>query len=203
MRQVPAAERSDASFALVAVASSAGGFAALKQLLSDLSADIPAALLIVQHLDPKHRSLLAELLDRRSALPVTEAKHGDVVTPGHAFVAPPDHHLLVDPDHTLVLTRTELVHFVRPSADLLFESVAATFGPRAIAVVLSGTGLDGSMGVKAVKKMGGSVIAQDEGSSDFFGMPSAAIMTGDVDVVAPVERIASVLQSMVRAWSDR
>ena len=134
---------------------------------------------------------------------MTEAKHGDVVTAGHAFVAPPDHHLLVDPDHTLVLTRTELVHFVRPSADLLFESVAATFGPRAIAVVLSGTGLDGSMGVKAVKKMGGSVIAQDEGSSDFFGMPSAAIMTGDVDVVAPVERIASVLQSMVRAGSNR
>jgi len=200
---VPAAERSDAGFALVAVASSAGGFAALKQLLSDLSADIPAAFVIVQHLDPKHRSLLAELLDRRSSLPVTEAKDGDVVKPGHAFVAPPDHHLLVNPDHTLVLTRTELVHFVRPSADLLFESVAATFGPRAIAVVLSGTGLDGSMGVKAVKKMGGSVVAQDEGSSDFFGMPSAAIMTGDVDVVAPVERIASVLQSMVRAGSNR
>ena len=203
MRRVAAAERSDASFALVAVASSAGGFGALKQLLSDLPSDIPAGLLIVQHLDPRHRSLLAELLDRKSPLPVSEAKDGDLVTPGHAFVAPPDHHLLVNPDHTLLLTRTELVHFVRPSADLLFESVAATFGPRAIAVVLSGTGLDGSMGVKAVKKMGGSVVAQDEGSSDFFGMPSAAIMTGDVDVVAPVERIASVLQSMIRIGSER
>jgi two-component system chemotaxis response regulator CheB len=80
------------------------------------------------------------------------------------------------------------VHFVRPSADLLFESVAASYKERAIAVVLTGTGSDGAMGVKAIKKMGGTVIAQDEMSADFFGMPSASIQTGDVDFVLPSMR---------------
>jgi len=195
----PDAERTDAGLVVVAVASSAGGFVALKQLLSDLPGDLPAALLIVQHLDPRHRSVLAELLNRRSSMAVTQARAGEPIVPGHAYVAPPDHHLLVNPDHTLALTRSELVHFVRPSADLLFESVAATFGHRAIAVVLSGTGLDGAMGVSAVKKMGGTVVAQDEGSSAFFGMPSAAIETGDVDVVASLADISSVVTATVRA----
>jgi two-component system chemotaxis response regulator CheB len=79
---------------------------------------------------------------------------------------------------SISLSQSELVHFVRPSADLLFESVAASYRERAIAVVLAGTGSDGNMGVQAIKKMGGTVIAQDEQSAEFFGMPQAAIQTG-------------------------
>jgi two-component system chemotaxis response regulator CheB len=89
------------------------------------------------------------------------------------------------------------VHFVRPSADLLFESGAASFGGRAIGVVLTGTGSDGSLGVKAIKGVGGTVIAQDEESSDFFGMPGAAIETGAVDFVLPLDQIAEALASLV------
>jgi two-component system, chemotaxis family, protein-glutamate methylesterase/glutaminase len=105
--------------------------------------------------------------------------------------------LLVNSDRTLSLTQTELVHFVRPSADLLFESVAASFKERAIAVVLSGTGSDGSMGVRAIKKMGGTVIVQDEKSSEFFGMPGAAVQTGCVDFILPLDEIAPALITLV------
>ena len=101
-------------------------------------------------------------------------------------------------DATLSLTQTGLVHFVRPSADLLFESVAASFRDRVIAVVLTGTGTDGAMGLAAVKKMGGTVIAQDRSSSEFFGMPSAAIESGNVDFVLRLEEISSALATLVR-----
>jgi len=103
----------------------------------------------------------------------------------------------VNPDGTLSLTQSKLVHFLRPSADLLFESVAASYGERAIAVVLTGTGSDGAMGVKAIKKMGGTVIAQDEATAEFFGMPGAAIQSGSVDFILPLDEIAIALVTLV------
>ena len=118
---------------------------------------------------------------------------------GTVYIAPPDKHLLANADRTLSLTQSELVHFVRPSADLLFESVAAAFRERAIAVVLTGSGSDGAMGVKAIKKMGGTVIAQDEETSEFFSMPSAAISTGQVDFILPVDEIPQALVALVVA----
>src|SRR5947208_11362842 len=170
------------AFDVVALAASAGGLNALTHVLAALPPDFPAALVVVQHLDRRHRSGMADILARKCRLPVKEAVEGEPLQAGRAYIAPPDRHLLVTPDHSVSLTQTELVHFVRPSADLLFESVAASYKERAIAVVLSGTGSDGSMGVKAIKKMGGTVIAQDE-TAGFFGMPSAAIETGDVDSI--------------------
>ena len=88
-------------------------------------------------------------------------------------------------------------HLVRPSADLLFESVAASYQDRAIAVVLTGTGVDGSLGAQAIKQMGGTVIAQDEATSEFFGMPEATIKTGQVDFILPLGEIAHALVSLV------
>jgi two-component system chemotaxis response regulator CheB len=117
--------------------------------------------------------------------------------PATVFIAPPNRHLLVNPDGTLSLSQSELVHFVRPSADLLFELVAASYKERAIAVVLTGTGSDGSMGVRAIKKMGGTVIVQDEKTSEFFGMPDAAIHSGTVDFVLPLDEIPSALTTLV------
>lgn len=186
-----------AAYDVVAVAASAGGLQALSRLLSALPGDFTAALVVVQHLDPRHRSLMADILSRRTALKVKQAEEGDALSSGTVFVAPPNRHLLVNPDGTLALAQSELVHFVRPSADLLFESVAASFKDRAIAVVLTGSGSDGTMGVKAIKKMGGTVIAQDEATSDFFGMPGAAIQTGSVDFVLPLEQIPSALVMLV------
>jgi two-component system, chemotaxis family, protein-glutamate methylesterase/glutaminase len=191
------------SFEVVAVASSAGGLKALLRVLSPLPDDFEASIVVVQHLDPRHRSLMAELLSRRTSLNVKEAEEGDILKAGQVFTAPPNRHLLVNADGSLSLSESELVHFLRPSADLLFESVAAAFRERAIGVVLTGTGTDGSMGVRAIKKMGGTVIAQDEESSEFFGMPGSAIDTGIVDFVLPLGEIAPALVTLVRsgeAW---
>jgi two-component system, chemotaxis family, protein-glutamate methylesterase/glutaminase len=188
---------SRAAFDVVAVAASAGGIGALGQLLEGLPPSFPASIVVVQHLDPRHRSLMADILRRHTRLAVKQAGAGDQLAPGTVYIAPPDRHLLVNADGTLSLTQSELVHFVRPSADLLFESVAASYKDRAIAVVLTGTGSDGSMGVGAIKKMGGTVIAQDRESADFSGMPAAAINSGHVDFVLPLTEIASALVALV------
>jgi len=181
----------------VLVAASAGGLSALTELLSELPADFAAAVAVLQHIEPHHRSMLAEILGRSCALTVRQAGDGQRFEAGVVHVAPPDHHLLVDADGSLSLTRTELVHFVRPSADLLFESAAASIGSRAIGVVLTGTGHDGALGAEAIKGRGGTMIAQDEATSEFFGMPGAAIETGAVDFVLPLDQIAEALASLV------
>jgi two-component system, chemotaxis family, protein-glutamate methylesterase/glutaminase len=191
-----------AAFDIVAIASSAGGLKALIQVLSQLPADFPAAIAIVQHLDPKHRSLMADILRRRTPLQVKQAEAGDQVTLGMVYIAPPNYHLLVNPDRSLSLTQSELVHFLRPSADLMFESVAASYKDRAIAVVLSGTGSDGALGVQAIHEMGGTAIAQDQETSEYFGMPSAAIRTGAVDFVLPLSDIARTLIELTMHPSD-
>jgi two-component system, chemotaxis family, protein-glutamate methylesterase/glutaminase len=184
-------------FDIVALAASAGGLKALTDVLAALPADFPVPLVVVQHLDPRHRSLMADILGKRTRIKVRQAQDGDRLERGTAYIAPPNRHLLVNPD-MLSLTQSELVHFVRPSADLLFESTAASFRDRAIAVVLSGSGRDGAMGVKAIKKVGGTVIVQDEKTSEFFGMPEAALQTGMVDFVLPLQEIAPALQTLVK-----
>ena len=185
------------AFPVVALAASAGGLAALSQLLSGLSAGFGAPILIVQHLDPTHPSLLAAILARRTALTVKQAEQGDALEPGTVYLAPPNHHLIVQADHTLGLSSAASVRFLRPSADVLFASVASAFAARAIAVVLTGNGSDGSEGIKAIKKMGGKAIAQDQASSEFFGMPGAAVRTGVVDFVLPLTEIADRLTALV------
>ena len=186
-----------ATYDVVAMAASAGGLTALSDVLSSLPPDFPAAIVVVQHLDPRHRSLMAEILDRRTNLKVKQAVEGESLEAGTVYIAPPNRHLLINRDATVSLTQSELVHFVRPSADLLFESAAASYKERAICVILTGTGSDGSMGVRAIKKMGGTVIAQDRATSEFFGMPGAAIDTGSVDFVLPLSEIASALVTLV------
>jgi two-component system, chemotaxis family, protein-glutamate methylesterase/glutaminase len=185
-------------FEIVALAASAGGLKALTEVLAALPRDFPAALVVVQHLDPRHRSLMAEILGRRTSLLIKEAREGDALERGVALIAPPNRHLLVNPDRTVSLSQSELVHFVRPSADLLFESTAASYKEHAIAVVLTGSGRDGAMGVKAIKKMGGTVIVQDEKTSEFFGMPDAAQQTGIADFILPLAEIAPALRTLLQ-----
>lgn len=187
----------EAAFGVVALAASAGGLRALGEVLSRLPPDLPAAILVVQHLDPRYPSHLADILGRQTGLPVKVAEDGEYLRLGCVYVAPPNRHLLVGSDGTVHLTESELVHFVRPSADLMFESVAACYKDRAIAVVLSGTGSDGAMGVRAVKSMGGTVIVQDPESAEFSGMPKGAADTGAADHVLALEAIGPALARLV------
>jgi two-component system chemotaxis response regulator CheB len=185
------------AFDVVAIAASAGGVFALTEIFAQLPADFPASVVVVQHLDPRQRSSLPQIFARRSGLPVLAAAEGMKVERGQVYLAPPDRHMLINRDGTVKLTQTELVNMVRPSADLLFESVAAAYGERAIAVVLTGAGKDGSAGVMAIKKDGGRVIVQNEATSEVFGMPSAAIRTGAADLVLSLDEIAPALVALV------
>ncbi|HWE36717.1 MAG TPA: chemotaxis protein CheB [Isosphaeraceae bacterium] len=189
--------------AVVAIAASAGGLEALSRLLGALPADFPAPILVLQHLDPGRPSLLAQILGRRTKLMVKQAEAGEPVRPGAVFVAPPGRHLLVDAGGRLSLSTSELIHLVRPSADRLFESVAEGFGPRAVAVVLTGTGSDGEGGVRAVRRRGGTVIAQDPATATYAGMPAAAVRTGCVDLVLPLDQIAPRLVALATAEAGR
>ncbi|MFI1911905.1 chemotaxis protein CheB [Nocardia sp. NPDC020380] len=187
------------AFAVVAIASSAGGITALSEVLGGLPAELPVPVLVVQHLDPRHKTVIAEIMARRTKLPVQLAHEGDRAEPGRVYIAPPNFHLLIGPDHVLSLSSSELVHFVRPSADLLFESVAGAYGPQAIACVLTGSGSDGGMGVSAVKARGGTVIAQDPQTAEFRSMPDTAVHTGAVDFILPLNEIAHVICGLVQA----
>jgi two-component system chemotaxis response regulator CheB len=188
---------SDERYAVVAVAASAGGITALGVLLGALPVGFPVPVLVVQHLDPRHETVIAHVLGRSTQLPVKLAEAGELARPGIIYVAPPDRHLLVGAAGLLALSDSEQVHFVRPSADLLFESAAGAYGARAIACVLTGTGRDGATGVTAVKSRGGTVIAQDPVSAEFKGMPQAAVDTGVVDFVLSLDEIAVVVRGLV------
>ena len=181
------------------MAASAGGLNALSVILGGLPADFPAAIAIVMHLSPDHKSLLAEILASRSNLVVKQAQTGDILCHSHVFIAPPNHHLLVGKGGRLELSSSaaEKVHYARPSAEPLFASVAAVYTKNAIAAVLTGGDGDGSFGVQIIKEKGGKVIAQDRPTSQDFSMPETSIKTGDVDFVLPLNAIAPKLIELV------
>ncbi|WP_394360069.1 chemotaxis protein CheB [Amycolatopsis sp. SB7-3] len=184
-------------YEIVAIGASAGGVKALLTVLKALPGDFPVPVVIVQHLDPHHDTVLAELLDRRSRLRVKLAEDGEVAEPGAAYVAPPDRHLLVGPGGELRLSERDKVRFVRPSADLLFESVAVACGAAALVCVLTGTGFDGSAGARAVSSRGGTVVAEDPSTAEFKGMPQAVVNAVAVDLTLPLEGIAAALVALI------
>jgi two-component system chemotaxis response regulator CheB len=183
---------------VIALVGSAGGLRGFTRVLEQLPGDFEAAIVIVLHLQAAHPSMLATILARSSRLPVKQAEAGDVIEAGHVYVAPPAAHLLVAADGTMQLDNRPPIHFLRPSADVLLESLATTYAGDCLAVVFSGTGSDGAAGAAALKDAGGVVLAQDEASSEFFGMPAAAIASGAVAQVLALDRIAPALVEFVR-----
>src|SRR5215475_10486735 len=179
---------------LVAVGASAGGLLALSEMLGPLPSSFPG-IVIVQHLDPTHKSHLASLLTRKTSKQVKQAEHGEPILPGLVYIAPPDEHLLVGPGK-IQLAHSQLVHFSRPSIDLLFESVAGMYGSRSIGVILSGSNRDGAVGIRAIKEAGGTTVAQDPASSEFKVMPQASISTGCIDFVVPITEMARMLKKI-------
>jgi two-component system chemotaxis response regulator CheB len=182
-------------FDVVAIGTSAGGLNALRVVLEPIPESFPSSILVVQHLDPQHKSLLGDLLSRHTRLRVKQAQHGEVLLPGVAYLAPPDEHLLAGPGK-VQLAHTQLVHFSRPSIDLLFESVAGTYGSRCIGVVLTGSNKDGANGTRAIKEAGAVTIAQQPDTAEFKVMPCAAIATGCVDCILPLDEIGEALTEL-------
>lgn len=185
------------AFNVVALVASAGGIQALKTILLGLPSNFPAAIVVVQHLNPNVPSHLVQILSQHTALQVKSAVSGDILRPGTVYVAVPGHHLIVQPNGTLQLSDAPKMNFVRPAADKLLMSMATTYKSRAITVVLSGSNCDGALGVLCIKKYGGIAIAQNEATSQFFRMPKAAISTGKVDWVLPLDEIAWKLVNLM------
>jgi two-component system chemotaxis response regulator CheB len=188
-------------FDVVVIGASAGGIEALHAVAAVLPADFPAPVLIVQHMDPRHKSLLAGLLGRRCRLRVKQAANEEEIRVGTMYIAQPDMHLIVRAGR-LVLTDTKQVHFSRPSIDLLFQSAADAYGDRAIAVILSGSGVDGADGIRAIKAKGGTTIVQDPATAAHAGMPQAARATNCVDFTLQLEEIGPALASLVAPGPD-
>jgi two-component system chemotaxis response regulator CheB len=192
--QAPAVPAGPAAYDVVVVAASLGGPAGVRAVVAGLPAWFPAAVLVVQHRAVAAQHLTVDLLGRFSHLPVRLADDGGRPCPGVVHVAPAEWQLALGPHGGFVFSPTSGPPGC--AADPLFTAVARSFGPRALGVILSGTGRDGAEGAVAIKRAGGRVLAQDRASALAFGMPAAAIATGCVDLVLPVDRIAAALVSL-------
>ena len=208
--------RVDHSFLLIGVGASAGGLAAIKSLVGDLPASTTHSFVIVQHLSPDYKSMMTEILGRETTLDVVEVRDDMPVEPGHVYLIPPKWNVVIqgtqlDPQRAATgdainheglrfsLIQRGTAEKVNYPIDLFFQSLAEAARERAVGIVLSGTGTDGSHGIRAIKDNGGLVMAQSPGSADFDGMPNAAIDTQLVDIiVAPGE----MMDELTRYFED-
>jgi two-component system chemotaxis response regulator CheB len=182
---------------VVAIAVSTGGPTALAEVLSRLPAAFPAPILLVQHMPQMFTRFLAERLNGQSPLTVKEAVDGESLQPGVVYVAPGDYHLTVRKatgGAVAVLDQEAPQHSHRPAADVLFKSVAATFGPRGLGVVLTGMGQDGLKGSEEITRAGGRVLVQDEASSVVWEIGGLVVNAGLADAVVPLAQVATELQ---------
>ncbi|MCU0536567.1 MAG: chemotaxis protein CheB [Hydrococcus sp. Prado102] len=185
------------AYNVIGIAASRGGLHALRAIVSALPIDFPAALVIVQHTSAAFPSYLTDILNRSTLLRVESAQTGLLLRPGTIYTSVPNRHVLISSDGTLLLSDSPKLNYVRPAADMLFRSLATNYKTRAISVVLTGNNHDGALGTIAIKNHGGITIAQDEATSEFFRMPQAAIATGKVDWVLPLDAIAPKLVNLV------
>ncbi len=183
---------------ILLIGSSSGGPQTLAELIPNIPGDIPAGILIVQHMPPIFTKSLADRLNKISEVPVKEAKDGDEIIAGEALLAPGDFHMTVYEKminnkikRYVSLNKDERIHGVRPAVDITFSSAANVFGPNTVGVILTGMGMDGANSMGLIKAKGGHTIAQNKETSIIFGMPDAAIKLGVVDKILPLDKIAT------------
>jgi two-component system chemotaxis response regulator CheB len=192
---LPHRERGDAP--LVVIGASTGGPRALSTLISQLPQELVAPMLIIQHMPEGFTRSFAERLDRLSHLHVREAQEGDRLQPGVAYLAPGGVHLRLQPDGRLHLSQEPPLHGVRPAVDITLLSIAEHYRGKVVVAILTGMGSDGAMGVRMLHAKGARILAEDESSCVVFGMPRAAIQTGCVHRVVPIEQMANALYEEV------
>jgi two-component system CheB/CheR fusion protein len=194
--EAPAKVGSTPSF-VVGVGASAGGLEALGRFFAPLPADCGLAFVVVQHLSPDHKSFMVELLSKKTALAVVRAEDGARVQPGTVYLIPPRRNIRISKG-CLQLVDPPGDRLINLPIDIFFRALADDQQDRAIGVVLSGTGSDGTLGIRAIKDAGGMVMVQSESSALFDGMPRSAIGTGLADFIAPPEEMARLLLSYVK-----
>jgi two-component system chemotaxis response regulator CheB len=177
------------SYKTVVMGASAGGYEALKAIISILPQNFRPPILVAQHLHPNDKGQFAQQLSEISLLTVISPCDKERIDPGRIYVAPANYHMLMERGDTIALSVDERVNWSRPSIDVLFESAAAARGKTVIAVILSGANSDGAKGICAIKAAGGMTIAQDPTGPGQPEMPKAAIDTGAVDEVLSLEAI--------------
>jgi len=182
------------AFSVVGIGASAGGLEASQHLFDEISAKTGMAFILVQHLDPGHQSMMAELLAGHTGMPVSQAVAGERIMPNHVYLIPPGMLMSISAG-VLHLVAAQAGSALRLPFDHLLRSMAQDLGPRAVAVVLTGTGADGSASLAAIRASGGTVLVQDPAEAAFDGMPRAAIATGQVTKIAPLAEIAATLGS--------
>jgi two-component system chemotaxis response regulator CheB len=192
---------SDRAPSVVVVGASAGGVEALTTLAAGLPEDLDAAVCIVLHLPAGAESRLAEIISRAGPLPAVQATGGEPLTGGRIYVAPPDRHLVLR-DGLVLVERGPHENFVRPSIDVLFRSAALAFGPRTVAVVLSGTRDDGVAGASAVGARGGCVFVQDPDDSLFSALPAHTVVHDHPDRVLALADLAPAIAAAVHRLSE-
>jgi two-component system response regulator WspF len=178
---------------LVAIGASAGGPAALANILGGLPRDFPAAIVIVQHVDAEFVPLMADWLNQTSVLPVRIARQGDRPEAGTALIAGTNDHLVFLNPYKLGYTPEPRECYYRPSIDVFFESVARHWNGKSAGVVLTGMGRDGAIGLKAMREAGAQTMAQDAATSVIYGMPKAAAEQGAAENILPIDEIARKL----------
>ncbi len=193
----PAQPQDEQRFLIAAVGASAGGVEAYSDLISHLPEDTGIAFIVIQHLDPKHHSILRELLARQTRMPVEEVTDGMRVTPNRIYVIPPNTTMSIA-NHTLKLGPREEGPGVHMSIDRFMRSLADAHGDSAVGIILSGSGTDGTLGMAEIQAQGGVTFAQDEHSAKYDGMPRSAIAAGCVDYVLPPQDIARELARIAK-----
>lgn len=179
------------------IGTSLGGLRALRALLTELPADFPLPVVIVQHRDPHGKLNMTRSLEDYAALKISEAEDKEPLLPGHIYIAPANYHLLVDDDRLAVSTEAPVI-YARPSIDVLFESAAETYGEHVIGVVLTGASSDGARGAAAIKAGGGMVVVQDPATAESRVMPNAAIAATHGKVL-PLDEIGAFLTNQCSA----
>jgi two-component system, chemotaxis family, protein-glutamate methylesterase/glutaminase len=188
-------------YEVIAIGASWGGLQAVSTLLDGLPDELEPAIVVAQHRGPdSHRGLFESLLQRHARRPVTEPDDKERVEPRHVYVAPADYHLLVDRGH-FALSTDDRVHHARPSIDVLFESIAETYGPEAIGIVLTGANEDGAHGLAAIKARGGVAVVQQPETAERRTMPDAALAAAEADAVLPLAEIPLFLYGLCCAES--
>lgn len=177
---------------IIVIGASAGGIQALQELFRGMPSDVPASFLVVVHTAPDSAGLLPKVISRGAPFVAEFARDGTALERGHIYVAPPDHHLLLKP-HQMCVTRGPRENGFRPAVDPLFRTAANVYGPRVIGVVLSGGLDDGTVGLMHVKEQGGIAVVQDPGEAPFPSMPGSAIQHVEVDHVAKIAAMSSLL----------